>query len=238
MKWLGITGLLIAGIVAIYVVAYPSLTLRYRLTLEAQVDGEPKVGSGVIEVTYSKQVKIRSDLSIGYRGEAVVLDLGDRGTLFALLRAGNDSRSIPESIILLVYGFDGGAFPWSSVEEGQAQLRRLAGKRELPLASLPMLVRFRDPNDLMSVETVSPLNIEERFGARAELVRATLEIVPAGIWPFNRYGITGEPVTAGIESKLPWWNGPFPWQKPMGNGVYIDTRTDPFKINKEDFKRG
>ena len=54
----------------------------------------------------------------------------------------------------------------------------------------------------------------------------------------NRYGITGEPVTASIQSKLPWWNGPFPWQKPMGNGVYIDTRTDPFKINKEDFKRG
>jgi len=237
MKWLRIVGFLIATIVVFYVVAYPSLTLRYRLTLEAQVGGEPKVGSGVIEVTYAKQINIRSDLSIGYRGEAVVLDLGDRGTLFALLKAGSDNRSIPESIILRAYGFDGGAFPGSSVEEGQAQLRRLTGKRELPLESLPMLVRFRDLNDPMTVERVSPLNIGERFGGDAKLVRATLEIVPTGIWPFNCFGLTGEPITTGIEGKLPWWNGPFPWLRPISNGVFVDTRTETIKANKEDFKR-
>ena len=44
MKWLGITSLSIASIVVVYVVAYPSLTLRYRLTLEAEVDGKPKTG--------------------------------------------------------------------------------------------------------------------------------------------------------------------------------------------------
>jgi hypothetical protein len=86
MKWLGIAGLLIAGMVVFYVMAYPGLTLRYRLTLEAQVDGGPKVGSGVIEVTYSEQINIRSELNIGYRGEAVVLDLGDRGTTGILER--------------------------------------------------------------------------------------------------------------------------------------------------------
>lgn len=52
MKWLGILMALIVGAVVVYGVAFPSVTVRYRLTLEAQVDGEPKVGAGVIEVTF------------------------------------------------------------------------------------------------------------------------------------------------------------------------------------------
>lgn len=55
MKGLGILVALIIGAVVIYSVVFPSVTVRYRLTLEAQVDGEPRTGSGVIEVTYSKQ---------------------------------------------------------------------------------------------------------------------------------------------------------------------------------------
>ena len=61
-----------------YHLSYPSLTLRYRLTLEAEVDGQPKSGSGVIEVTYTKQSQLAAqrELSVSYKGEAVVLDLG------------------------------------------------------------------------------------------------------------------------------------------------------------------
>jgi hypothetical protein len=197
---------LIGGTPVLYSVAYPSLTLRYRLTLEAEVDGKPKTGSGVIEVIYSKQPEFASgrDRVSSHRGEAVVLDLGDRGTLFALLTAGSDSRSIPESIILRAFNFDGGAFPGPTVEEGFKKLRQLSGKRELPLTSLPLLVRFRDLNDSMTVEKVDPFNISKSFGAGARLVRATLEIVPVGIWPFNLLGVTGEPVTRGIDKKLIW----------------------------------
>src|SRR5207302_7819896 len=99
MKWLAIVAALIASAPIAYGVAYPSLTLHYRLTLEAEVDGKPKTGSGVIEVTYSKQPEFASgrDLVSSHRGEAVVLDLGERGMLFALLKAGSDNRSIPES---------------------------------------------------------------------------------------------------------------------------------------------
>lgn len=206
---------------------------------EAQVDGELKTASGVREVSYTKQPQLASqhELSIGVRGEAIALDLGSRGTLFVLLTAGADDRSGAEWIVLRAFDFDGGSLP-RPVEEGVKQVSRLSGKRELPLDSVPMLVRFRDPGDLQSVERIGPLNIGERFGAGAKLVRATLEIVPAGIWPLNSYGVTGEPVTTGIERKLAWWNGPFPWLKPTGHGVSMDTRTDAFRLNKEDFKRG
>ena len=205
MKWLGILAALIVGAVVVYRIAYPSVTVRYRLTLEAQVDGEPKTGSGVIEVTYSKQSELASqhELVVDFRGEAVMLDLGSRGALFALLKADTDSRSGPEWIVLRAFTFPGGSLP-RPVEEGVKQVQRLSGKRELPLTSLPLLVRFRDLNDPKTVERVDPLDIGKSFGAGAKLVRATLEIVPTGIWPLNWYGITGEPITSGIDLRLKW----------------------------------
>jgi hypothetical protein len=99
-----------------------------------------------------------------------------------------------------------------------------------------MLVHFRNPNDMRSVEQVDPSNVDRTFGTDVHLVKATVEIVPSGVWPLNLIGITGEPVTVGIEGALPWWNGPFPWLKPLGGGVYADDRHDAVKVNKEDFK--
>jgi hypothetical protein len=240
MRWLGVVGLLIVVALAAvvrYQVGYPSVTVRYRLTLEAQVDGEPKAASAVREVTYTKQPQLagQHELSIGYRGEAVALDLGSRGTLFALLTAGRDERSGPEWIVLRAFDFDGGSLP-RPVELGVEQVARLSGKRELSLDSLPKLVRFRDPSDLRTVEQVNPFNIGERFGAGTKLVRATLDIVATST-PFSFSGMTGEPITTGIERKLPWWNGPFPWLESTGGNVFVDTRTEAFKVNKEDFKR-
>jgi hypothetical protein len=205
MKLLKIVVIATLCIWAAVEVAYPSITLHYRLTLEAEVDGQPKSGSGVIAVTYSKQVEMAGhDLSVSYKGEAVALDLGSRGTLFALLKEGTDYRSGPEWIVLRAFDFDGGSLP-RPVQEGIRQLRRLSGKRELPLGSLPMLVRFRNIDDPSTVERVSP-DIAERFGPGARLTRATLEIVPAGVWPLSVLGITGVPITTGIEKRLPWLN--------------------------------
>src|SRR3954454_6059823 len=103
MKWLIGAVLLIAVGVLVLNLSYPRVTIRYRLTLQAIVDGEPKSGSGVIEVNYQKQPSIGAvgrDVVAGFRGEAVVLDLGARGPLFALLLAGSDIRSSPQSILL------------------------------------------------------------------------------------------------------------------------------------------
>jgi hypothetical protein len=198
--------LISTGAFLFYNVAYPSLTLRYRLTLEAEVVGQPKIGSGVIEVIYRKQPEFASgrDRVSSHRGQAVVLDLGERGTLFALLTAGSDSRSIPASIVLRAFDFPGGAFPGPTVEAGFSQIRKLSGKRELPLTSLPLLVRFRDINDPMTVEKVDPTDIASSFGAGTKLVRASIEVVPGGIWPLNSFGITGVPITGHIGAKLNW----------------------------------
>jgi hypothetical protein len=219
----------------IYSLAFPSVTVRYRLTLEAQVDGEPKTGSGVIEVTYSKQSRFAGQAPgiETSRGEAVVLDLGPRGALFALLKADTDGRSVPETIVLRAFGFPGGVLP-EPIDAGLRQLQHLSGKRELPLTSLPLLVRFRDLNDPKTVERVDPLNVTKSFGAGAKLVRAALEIVPAGIWPLNSLGITGEPITRGVDQRLPWLKAL--------KGKYLhggdSARGAPLGLDSGDFVRG
>jgi hypothetical protein len=236
VKWLaGLAAFVMVGFAAYSYVF--SAAVRYRLTLEATVNGQPATGSGVVEVTYSKvnDPMTPRELSIDVRGEAVVLDLGSKGALFALLRAGTDNRSRPEYIVLRAFDFPGD-LP-RPVGEGLKQVRGLSGKRELPLTSLPLLVRFLDSKNMRSAEKVDPLDIGKSFGADAKLVRATLEIVPTGIWPLNYFGFTGEPITTGIAQKLPWWNGPFPWLRPDGGG-FVDTRTETFKVDKQDFKRG
>jgi hypothetical protein len=220
MKWLGVVGVLIVVALATvvwYDMVYPGVTVRYRLTLEAQVDGELKTASGVREVTYTKQPQLAAqhELAIGYRGEAIALDLGSRGTLFALLKEDTDDRSGPEWIVLRAFGFSGGSLP-SPVEEGVKQVSRLSGRRELPLDSLPRLVRFRDINDPKTVEGVHPFNIAERFGADTRLVRATLEIVSPS-----------EPITTGIDQRLKWLPG---YYDRMLDGERFETISSPLRL--------
>ena len=206
-KWLGALIALTAACVVMYRISYPSVTIRYRLILQAEVDGQSKTGSGVREITYAKVPMIGSISVIGsgaeFRGEAVALDLGTKGTLFALLKEGSDPRSSPEWIVPRAAKFPHGILP-DPIEKGLQQVSQLSGKYELPLTSLPLLVRFRDLKDPRSVERVDPLNIGKSFGDGAMLTRVTLEIVPAGIWPLSWFGVTGEPITTGIEGKLVW----------------------------------
>lgn len=206
-KWLAIFAALIFVSCVVYLSIF-TVTVRYRLTLEAEVNGQSYIGSGVIQVRYSKlnDPVSRNELVIDVRGEAVILDLGTRGTLFALLKSDTDNRSEPEYLLLRAFDFPGGAFP-RPVMDGLSKIKRLSGKAELPLTSLPFLVRFRNLKDPTSVEKVDALNIEASYGSGAKLVRATLEIVPSGIWPLNLFGITGEPITKIIEKRLPWLNG-------------------------------
>jgi len=154
--------------------------------------------------------------------------------LFALLKGDTDSRSGPEWIVLGAFNFPGGSLP-RPVEEGVKQVQRLSGKRELPLTSLPLLVRFRDLNDPKTVERVDPLDIGKRFGGEAKLVRVTLEIVPAGIWPFDSYGITGESITTGIQKRLQWLTN---MRSNIDGTSITNSNRLSNELNSGDFKRG
>ena len=203
MKARHIAILIIAALTVAYVIAFPSVTVRYRLTLEVETPEGLRSGAGVWQTTYSENLRLlgsNAQISIDVRGEAVIADLGPRGILFALLRAGDHPRSGPDYIVPMTFTVTtGGVGP-----ENFSAIGKLTGKRELPLEKLPLLVRFRDIADPLTVEKVEPENLAKSFGAGVRLRRVTIEIVPAGIWPLNAWGLSGAPITTGIEKQLPW----------------------------------
>ena len=205
MKWIAIILTALISVMAIYTVAYPSVTLRYRLTVEAELDGQPKVGSGVIEVWYAANPKIlgaSASTVSAVQGEAVVIDLGDRDALFVLLTHGKDARSGAEDIIPNLFGVVKGGFG----PEHFDQIRGVKGRRDIPLELLPLMVRLTNTDDPKSAELFDPSR-SDSANRGLKLKKAEVEIVSHGIWPLSAIGITGVPVTRGIQRKLPWLVG-------------------------------
>lgn len=198
-------------------------TPRYRLTLEAETPEGLRSGSSVVEVTFAQQSPFDSGVvwSRSFRGEATAVDLGARGVLFALL-TGDPARprslGVPDQMI--------GRFPMvgqtlAAGEQGAAQLDaaiRLRPRREIPLDQAPLLVRFRDIADPMTVERVDPNDLGASFGPGVRLVRVTIEI-------------TDSNVTEAIRDKLIWTG----WPKERWSKFSVDGR-EPMRIALGDGK--
>jgi len=206
MKRLGVIVLVLAILsYAAWQILYPSRTVNFRMTFEVETPEGLKTGSTVLAATYGRQPLIvgRSFWS-ATEGEAVVVDLGPRGTLYALLstpsRPGGDGHvEMLKDIFGLHAATDDPAA--SSVHNFAA----VSGRRELtydqpwivPEAQrtmawiLPKLVRFRDETDPKSVQSVDPLNLAADFGEGVRLERVIISI-------------TKDPVTVGIKKRLAW----------------------------------
>jgi hypothetical protein len=231
MKRLGVIAVIVAVAFIGGRTAYPSATLRYRLTLETELNGQLKSGSGVIEVSYSRNLRIfggSADITIDIEGDAVSVDLGKDDGLFALLAPGKHPRSGPEYIIPVVFGLTPGGIGSEDIE----RIGALDGRRDVPFELLPLIVRLRNVADPKSAESFDPLNSLNR---ELKLTRAAIEIVSAGIWPLNIIGITGVPITRGITSKLPWLTG----FKGYSGGQLNPDRSRPEKnLTGNDFIKG
>lgn len=187
MRKLGIIILVLLGMYGCWQVKYPSGAFRYKLTLVVDDNGKQIVASSVCEVHIQVEPRITPE-TVNYvtvKGEAVAVDIGEKGILFALLRSNKD----------VDYGyrivFDAFPIEGASTAKGIEYYTHLKAKKELNFDNLPMLVRFRDINDPKTVELVDPNDLEKSFGKGVKLVSATIEI-------------TDEPVTKGIENRLTW----------------------------------
>lgn len=234
MKRLRILATIMVLAVIAYHVVYPSVTVRYRLTLEAAVANKPELGSGVLEVTYRQVPRLwaTSDSIIDVEGESVALDLGASGVLFCLLKGNDDYWQGAEGLVPYAFGLGGVPRPTS---EGIRQIGRLSGKVDIPLTRLPLLVRFRDLNDPKSIEKVDPLNIAATFGADARLVRVTLEVISSKSWPFSLANLANDRISSGIETRLPWLVG---MKTYIDGASYATTRELSNTLTTSDFKRG
>lgn len=203
MKKFAVLVAVLGLVLIVFKTAYPSVTIRYRLTIAAELDGQSRTGSGVIEVTYRKNVQIlgaTAQMTIEVQGDAGYVDLGRNDALVALLKEGPQSAwSGPDYVVPVLFGVTTAGFG----PEAFSRIAAVTGRREVPLELLPLMVRLMNTNDPKSAVLFTPPG---GLAPNQNLVLqgATIEIVPSGIWPLNQAGVTGVPITRGIQARLPW----------------------------------
>jgi len=217
--------LLVAVAVLAYMAMFPTQSWRYKMTVVVVTPEGIKTGSAVREVSVRDNPKITPETipSIDVKGEAVVVDLGDRGVLFALLknyRGTNYAHNVAYDTI------GGNLSP-----EGIRFLQNSTGKKAvLESRRYPMLVMFKDIKDPKTVTPVLEFaeegsitadHFEELLGKGVRLKEISIEV-------------TDEPVTWGIVD-------PFIPSFGKETGFWEWRRTlkfdDPRKTGTSDFKR-
>jgi hypothetical protein len=176
-----------------------SATVRYRVIATAEVDGQRVEGSTVMEVKYSRveHSLIGAGGATKLYGEALILDLKGRGTVFLLpVRHHNKTQvmEIYEHGILLTFGVRNSI--GTLKDEDFARLRQAKGRRPLSFAPLnpplrlPAFVAFRDEKTPNTVYEVDPQNMDSSFpGVR--FISLDIEVTDA-------------PVTKVLKQRLPW----------------------------------
>jgi hypothetical protein len=86
------------------------------------------------------------------------------------------------------------------------EMNRISGTAPVAGALVPVLATFTDINDPATMRVVEPGDLAATYGKGFRLRGVTVEAAPNGFWPLDLGGALGEPVTRGIETKLPWWS--------------------------------
>ncbi|MBP7759049.1 MAG: hypothetical protein KA099_09425 [Alphaproteobacteria bacterium] len=203
MKFLVVFGLLFGSFV-FWKTNFPSGTWRYKVIVEIETPEGIKSGYAVREVTAVTQPSITPEthpVTYGVIGEAVAIDLGDRGVAFALLGYTEVFKAFPKEAK-------------TTKEFIQYYSNLPVGQKAVLTSAHPQIVTFTDINDPLTVKMVlgsrfnvkkqdlDPVNdFEALFGQGVTLKQVIIEI-------------TDEPVTWDIEKWLPWLD--------RINGGYLD----------------
>jgi hypothetical protein len=171
---------------------------KYRLTVEVETPEGIKSASGVMAVTpdrgYSRHGHTQTS------GDALYVDLGGGKNLLALLAHIDKTLDLDgiNYVALRAYGAAGGQ------RVSFNEMSRMKGTVPVTGELIPVLATFSDPAKAATMRTVAPADMEAAFGRGIRLHAVTAEVVPNGFWPIDFGGVLGEPVTRGIEAKLPW----------------------------------
>lgn len=224
---------------------------RYRLTVEVDTPEGMRSGSSVIEVSTmvsgKHAIPDSGKIFRKVRGEAVTVDLGQRGFMFALLRSETDVDWAKRALLSVIKDATPAEIeaertkdspPNLSFHMQMRQVPSLQGRydiarhavfiRPIPKESdrptyYPILVTFADMADPKSVTKIDPDNMAARFGKGVKLKRITVER-------------TDDAVTRGIEGRLAWL-GEYP--EPSLNPKHgPDDWSLAATIKQGDFKRG
>lgn len=240
MKWAATVAVAIVGLVVAYWIAYPTTSYRFKITLSVDSPDGLRSGSSVMEVRTRRYpawttLGNNSEQS-SLTGEAVFVDLGQTSNgkprnVIALLALGPSGENVdfyllPDSAFkpLWQQKVSSPDFRGSSWELPKLPVGTTA---QLTGNLVPTLLSFADLSDPSSAREMGPDDFPQVLGNGFRLRDAKIEIVSAD-----------EPITRGIERKLPWWDKPLPWVKSIGSGVYVDTRRAGHRWTREQLKRG
>lgn len=206
---LGTIATIVIGIVVWWNVTYPSGTWRYKETVTVETPEGLKSGSAVREVREFVEPGILGVVThavANVKGEAVVVDLGARGVLFAIMRGYWLGEDYEHEIVREVfpvpkeYGID--------AQAGVRHRRSLStGTKTLRPMQYPVLLTFKNFQDVRSVDyvlnvdvssehsdtgmgTITEDRFEQVFGAGVHLHSITIEM-------------TDESVTEAVSPLLP-----------------------------------
>jgi hypothetical protein len=170
----------------------PSATVRYRVIATAEVDGQRVEGSTVMEVTYQrvKHSLIGAGGATKLYGEALILDLKGRGTVF-ILPVEHQKKTVLGQIyefgIKQTFGVQNSI--GGLEDEDFARLRQAKGRKPFS-PRLPAFVAFRDEKIPNTIYEVDPQHMGSAFpGVR--FISLDIEITDA-------------PVTKVLKQRLPW----------------------------------
>lgn len=159
---------------------------RYRLTVVVDTPEGVRQGSTVIEVHTSTQPLPGPHIQMKAVGEAAVIDLGNRGLLFALPRGDGYYNWADQIYSALTPDPPKGlstsevaAYSVQAAQNSRSPIvlpRYFPGSRETPRSGYPLLVRFRNPSDYRTLERVDPDNLASSFGVGVKLRKMIVQI--------------------------------------------------------------
>jgi hypothetical protein len=198
-----------------------SATVRYRVIATAEVDGQRVEGSTVMEANFRHvdHSLIGAGGATNLYGEALILDLKGRGTVFILPVWYHDKTElmqIYEFAIPLTFGVRNSI--GAMKDEDFARLRQAKGRKPFSIAlvspdlRLPLFVAFKDEKIPRTIYEVDPQHMDSAFpGVR--FIGLDIEITDA-------------PVTNVLKRRLPWLD--------RNNRVSGFDRDPPGKVRSEN----
>src|ERR1043166_1671934 len=196
-KWLGPLALLAALVIGDQIrINRPGH--KYRLIVTVETPDGVKSAAGVMSVHPDRGYSRKG--STVTKGDAVFLNLGAGKNLVALLGHIEDNGLDLDAINYVALR----AYNAAGRKTSFNQMSGMTGAVPVTGALLPVLASFADAADPATMRVVKPDDLQVEFGNGFRLRGVSVEAVPSGLWPLDLGGPLGEPVTRGIETKLPW----------------------------------
>lgn len=193
------------GICAVLSNTYPTGTLRYKMTVVIETPEGLKSGSAVREISMDSAGIINVTGGAGTsrleKGEAVVIDLGNRGVAFALMLGKYDSE-YPSYMILHAFPRKDKRF----TSENIRYYRSLKKAHAVLTPDLyPVFVRFKDLNDPKTIEDVSVVAEKKQSRALTVKTASLADIYGDGVSLSSiSVEITQDHIQDEIVNWLPW----------------------------------